>query len=438
MLFRSQLLKQDSTNLELLHLLAQQQQEAADLGRATRTAIYALSLEPNDPKTQFLYGSLLVRNKTNSIRADGRRTLWGLALSDGPYADRAVETLMQSPELADGEIRLLIRDLQTRTNLRPTDILRSYELQMRLEPGRSNQLIRQAFETMTQTNDSIGMLALLSQWAAQQRQAELVLEKVPAAVARTNNALAPLRAYSLAQARRWDELTPVLEDRRFPLDPVVANVLRGEMALASNNRKEAEAAFKIALEQPKLPVERILLVARSAEGAGFPLIAVSAYQRLYGTPGRSVWASLEILRVLRAVDDLSLVRDALKKLSEQLPGDDAVAGERAWAELLLNNRVKESKAVAQRMLELQPQEVQWKFLMALALLREQRPNEALTIIENLSPEWNELRPRWQAVYVAVLGANDQREAARTYAAKVPLKKMRSAEEELVKPYLTGR
>lgn len=432
------LLKQDSTNLELLHLLAQQQQEAADLTRATRTATYALTLDPNDPKTQFLYGSLLLRNKTNSIRADGRRTLWGLALSEGPYADRAVETLMLSPELADGEIRLLIRDLQTRTNLRPTDLLRSFELQMRLEPGRSNQLIRQAFETMTQTNDSIGMLALLSQWAAQQRQAELVLEKVPAAVARTNTVLAPLRAYALAQARRWDELTPVLEDRRFPLDPVVANVLRGEMALASNNRKEAEAAFKTALEQPKIPVERILLVARSAEGAGFPLIAVSAYQRLYGTPGRSVWASLEILRALRAVDDLSLVRDALKKLNEQLPGDDAVAGERAWAELLLNNRIKESKAVAQRMLELQPQEVQWKFLMALALLREQRPSEALTIIENLSPEWNDLRPRWQAVYVAVLGANDQREAARTYAARVPLEKMRSAEEELVKPFLSAR
>ena len=114
--------------------------------------------------------------------------------------------------------------------------------------------------------------------------------------------------------------------------------------------------------------------------------------------------------------------------------DGVGVGEQVWAP----RRAGHYGWAAVRMLEVQPQETQWKFLMALALLREQRPSEALTIIETLSPEWNELRPRWQAVYVAVLGANDQREAARTFAAKIRLDALRSAEEELIKPYLATR
>jgi len=433
-----ELRKADPKNLELLHLLAQQQQEASDYLKATQTASYALGLRPDDPKTQFLYGSLLSRNRTNVVRASGRRTLWGLALTDGAYADRAVETLMTSSELSNSEIRLLIRDLQSRTNARASDVLRVYELRMRLEPGRTNDLVREAFETMSATNSAPGMLALLSQWAVQQRQPELVLEKVPATVARTNTTLGPLRAFALAQAKHWNELATVLDDKRFPLDPAVANVLRGEIALVSGNRKEAEAAFKTALDQPKLPIDRILLIARSAEAAGFPLIAVSAYQRLFGIPGKSIAASIEIIRVLRPVDDLTLVRDALKKLNEQLPGDDAVAGERAWADLILSSRIKESKKVAQRLVVAQPNERQWKFLLALALLRENKPMDALNLIEGEAPQWDQLKPRWQAVYVAALGANAQREAARTFAARIKTVQMRSAEEELFKAYRPSR
>lgn len=431
------LIRADPKNIELLHLLVQQQREAGDLRRATMTASYALSLQPDHPRSQFIYGILLNLNRTNSVQEAGRRTLWSLALGDNEYADRAAEVLTTSAHLSPSELRLLIRDFQSRTNLRPTDLLRAYDLKMRLEPGRTNDLVREAFDTISATNASPVILALLCQWAAQNHQSDVILERVPAEVARTNTLLAPLRASALARARRWNEVVPMLEDKRYPLDATVTHVLRAEMALYSGNRSGAETSYKAALENTKLSPDHLLLVARSAESAGFPLVSAAAYQRLGSDPRQAVTAAIEAARVLYQVEDLRVMRDALKKLSDQLPGDDTVAGELAWAELLLNIRPQDVKPVAERLARERPQDPQWRFLLALSRLRENRPSDALALIESESVNWEELRTRCQVVYVMALGANEQRQVARDYAAKVT-GKLKTTEQELIRPYLPDR
>ncbi len=432
-----EMIRADPKNIELLHLLVQQQRDAGDLRRATLTASYALSLQPDHPRSQFIYGILLNQNRTNSVQEAGRRTLWGLALADNEYSERAADVLTTSANLTDSELRLLIRDFQSRTNPRPTDLLRAYSLKIRLEPGRTNELVREAFDTVAATNTSPVILALLCQWAAQNHQSDLILERVPAEVARTNTLLAPLRASALARAGRWSEVTPMLEDKRYPLDATVTAVLRAEMALASGNRSGAEAAYKTALEQPKLKSEHLLLVARSAESGGFPLAAAAAYQRLGKDPRQAVTAAIEAARVLYQVEDLRVMRDALKKLSDQLPGDDTVAGELAWAELLLNVRPTEAHSVAERLARERSNDPQWRFLLALSQLRENRPSDALALIESESIDWDKLRTRCQVVYVAALGANEKRQVARDYAAKVT-GKLKTAEQDLIRPYLPER
>lgn len=432
------LIRADPKNIELLHLLVQQQREAGDLRRATVTASYALSLQPDHPRSQFIYGILLNLNRTNSVQEAGRRALWSLALGDNEYADRAAEVLTTSAHLSPSELRLLIRDFQSRTNFRPTDLLRAYDLKMRLEPGRTNELVREAFDTISATNTSPVILALLCQWAAQNHQSEVILERVPAEVARTNTLLAPLRASALARAGRWNEVVPMLEDKRYPLDATVAHVLRAEMALSSGNRSGAETSYKAALEDTKLKTDHLWLLARSAESAGFPLVSAAAYQRLGSKDRRqAVTAAIEAARVLYQVEDLQVMRDALKKLSDQLPGDDTVAGELAWAELFLNIRPQDVKPVAERLARERPHDPQWRFLLALSRLRENRPSDALALIESESVNWEELRTRCQVVYVMALGANEQRQAARDYAAKVT-GKLKTKEQELIRPYLPDR
>jgi hypothetical protein len=429
------MIKQDPNNLELRHLLIQQQMEMHEFGRAARNAAAALILKPDDEKTLFVYGNLLLKNPTNSFRAAGRRTLWGLALTDGPYSDAAAEALTSSTELERGEIQLLMHDLLARTNHRAADAMRAYDLRMRLEPGRSNALMAEVFDKLTATNHSPELLFQLTGWATQRGLPEVALSRLPADAVGTNAALATTRAFTLAAAGHWNELAPILEDKNNLLDPVVVSVLRGRMSLASGKRADAEGAFKAAVEQAGSNSAKLGLVARQAETAGLPLVAVSAWQKLLQNPRMTISAAMEISRLMRGVDDLIVMRDTLKQLNERLPGDELMAGERAWADVLLKDRLKESQAVAEHLTQTRSGDPQWRFLVALASLRQEKPAEALALIENDATNWDQLSPRLQAVYVAALGANQQREAARTYARKINQKGMRSAEKELVTPWL---
>jgi hypothetical protein len=49
--------------------------------------------------------------------------------------------------------------------------------------------------------------------------------------------------------------------------------------------------------------------------------------------------------------------------------------------------------------------------------------------------WTELEPRWQLVGVLALAENQRREAARGLARRIDPKKLRSAELQLLTPWL---
>jgi predicted Zn-dependent protease len=165
------------------------------------------------------------------------------------------------------------------------------------------------------------------------------------------------------------------------------------------------------------------------------VVAVKAYQRLFNVPGRGIWAAVESLRVLRGLDDAVLLRDVLRELNRQLPGDDSVAAERAWAELFVDNKSPDAITIAKRIRSAQPSDTNGRFLTALALLKEDKHSEALAEIESSFSRWEDLQPRWQLVYIAALGANHQREAARNLASRIDRKTVRSVELDLIKTYL---
>ena len=73
--------------------------------------------------------------------------------------------------------------------------------------------------------------------------------------------------------------------------------------------------------------------------------------------------------------------------------------------------------------------------LALAEYREGNASKALGLIEGLEVDWSHAEPRMRALYAAVLGANDQRAAARDMARKVDATRLRPEERELLKGVL---
>jgi hypothetical protein len=82
-----------------------------------------------------------------------------------------------------------------------------------------------------------------------------------------------------------------------------------------------------------------------------------------------------------------------------------------------------------------PKEPRWRYLAALAELRAGRPEPALAMVEADLGRGTELEPRWQLVGVLALAGNQQREAARGLARRIDPKKLRSAELQLLTPWL---
>jgi hypothetical protein len=56
---------------------------------------------------------------------------------------------------------------------------------------------------------------------------------------------------------------------------------------------------------------------------------------------------------------------------------------------------------------------------------------ALTVMESGGVEWDKAEPRWQAVYAAVLAANQQRSAARRMAAGIDQSRLKLLERALL-------
>ncbi|MBM3900707.1 MAG: hypothetical protein FJ379_01225 [Verrucomicrobia bacterium] len=429
------LLKGNSKDVELVQLLALQQQIAGDYKRSAQTAEYAVSLEPSNRRSQLLLGSLLVRSTEPTIRRSGERLLWGIALAGEEYCHQAVDALAESAELSEGETHLLIRDFRSRTNPQATDLIQAENLRIKLNPAVTAETVARTTAQISATNSTPEMLSLLGQWCLQHSQARAALRVIPEEMAATNSSLSSVRAFALAQSGQWEDLMKILDNKNSALEASVAHLLRGQRSLSRDDRKTAEVEFQNALQQSNVTVDRVVLIARTAEATGFPVVAVKAYQRLFKIPGHGIWAAVESLRVLRGLDDAFLLRDVLRELNRQLPGDDSVAAERAWAELFVDNRSADAKSIANRIASIQPSDSNARFLTALALLKEDRHSEALAEIESSFSRWEDLQPRWQVVYVAALGANHHREAARTLASRIDRKSVRSVELDLIRPYL---
>jgi len=130
------LLQENPEDIGLLHLLVRQQRAARDLASATRTARFALSLRPEEERSQLVLGRLLMdRRDSPALRSEGRRLLWGLAVGDGAGHDHATDLLGGDPDLSRSERDLLARAVAARPGKRLRDQLLLAELRLPSEPA---------------------------------------------------------------------------------------------------------------------------------------------------------------------------------------------------------------------------------------------------------------------------------------------------------------
>ncbi len=421
-------------DLAVLRLMVRHLQRLGDRPRAVHVARGMLREFPAEPEVELELGVLLLGDLSPEVRGEGRRLLWDVAAGTSASRERAVATLGNSQELGRSELEALVHAIEARTPTNLSARLQVLDLRMRLDPAQKPVIVGKALSLARPDSApfDIGCVVL---WLNRHGAVGEALPLLPLEHCQTNMMLMGARLDALMALNRADEIERMVTAKSAPLEGPLLAAARGVLAARAGRKAEAESLFREALKGDGRSSPGLPFVAKQAELAGLPVVAIEAYQQLLEIPGATLDAARQILRLVKPLDDLTVARTTLRHLNSYMPGEELVAGERAWLEALFGDQNDWALATLGRLARARPDQPGWRFGWALATWRKGDAPAALGLIEQAGPEWGKLEPRWQVVYVVVLGANQQREAARRLARQIPSDRLRLQEKTLLTPWM---
>lgn len=416
-------------------LLQRHVRNLGEIRQAMSLARMVVSKFPGDTEAEIELADLLVLSGEPKSREEGRRILWGAAMVPSAIQPSAASILLGHSLLSPVDAETLSRVLGNPdgTNGPGVDLLRG-RLQLLSHPERRLEIVSRVTSSVP-TNASVAEVCELVLWLTDVRAMEYAGPFLPSDRCRTNLLLMAGQLDYLVTTERDEELRRVLDDPGSVLDPGMRSAAEGALAARRGRREEAERAFRGALDSGASRIQMIApFVAREAERHGFMDVAVQALQIGMDAPGRALMNGRQILRLLERNPDSTQALATLRKLNAALPGEDAVVAERLWLELLAGESSAWALPEATRLAAARPDDVSLRAALGLARWRLGDASRALATIEEGLTDAESMPVRFRVAYTAILGANDQREAARRIARTLPQGSLRQHAENLVAPW----
>lgn len=416
---------------ELLRLYVRSLHASAAPSLAIQAARHWLEIRPADDEAQFTLGMLLPSSATNSETwPEGRSLLWSLAVGQGRFHESAVDALVQNADLTPAECQVLLKSFKDRADRRLTVL----KLKVRIEPSRRAELVN-AFVQSAKASGTPEALAEAATWFADAGEIDRVLEILPEEKAGKIPVLLTARLQALLEKNRLTEVQPYLEMENPPVEIYMLHCLQALAAQKAGRPQLVLGHFESALAACTNQPAKLHFVAGYAERIGQPRAAVAAYERLMRWPPLTLTAGKEIMRLLGPLDDAKASREVLRRLEQFLPGDESLFLASAYFGFLLREHLPNARATLAQNVKDHPANALYRTVLALGELQEGNAPKALSLVEGIEVDWTQAEPRMKAIYAAVLGANQQREAARQMARRIDLTALRSEEKELIKEWL---
>jgi hypothetical protein len=275
----------------------------------------------------------------------------------------------------------------------------------------------------------------VARWLNRQREFSHAAELVAADETRENRDAFLVRIDALAGLDQWKQVRKELEAEGAPIEPVLREVYLARSARELRLLPEAEAHWRrVQLELTTQP-EALQYVAQYAERTGEIEEARKAYERLAALPEYSDQAFAGLIRLAEASGGTRTLREIMRDLSARRPDDPAPQNDFAYLNLLLNERLETAKAIAEKLYEGHSNVMAFRTTLALARLRFNEIEEARKLYDGLNLDWSQLKPGWQAVHAAVVGAAGETNYARTLTRQIPSARLKPEEKLLVQPWL---
>src|SRR3984893_7388382 len=311
------------------------------------------------------------------------------------------------------------------------------DLEISQQPEQREQIEQRAIDRWK--NGSNEELAALGGWLYRHGQYQGELEAIPLERAKQTRELFLQHVDALGALNRWDDIRKILENERFPLDPVIQHMYLARCYAQQHPQQGEDNNWQRAIEDAAGDLGKLLMLGDYAEKNGAHQVAATAYDAAAAVSQKSRPAQLGRLRVVLASGDTKKLHTVLVELLKIWPNDTGLQNDEAYARLLLlppdtkpdSSELKSIELLAEKLVHEEPTSLPHRTLLALALLKENRPYTALTLYQNLTVPQNAVNASTIAVHAAVLAASGQIDPAKSEAEKIPPHKLLPEERSLI-------
>lgn len=306
-----------------------------------------------------------------------------------------------------------------------------------MSPGQRREMVQ---DYLARTKEhSLKLRAMGVRWLIDHDLSDLALEaceQVPDS--RTVREWFVLRADALFALKRWDELRQDLAVPTQPLPEIVKALFLLTIDKSSGADEATLKQRRDALEDsaPRAEFKESLYVAGVLERMHEFPTAIDLYSGLKNHAQAGFQARFGLVRCLREQLERPLeLMQALDSLLVLWPGSDEARSDLAYLRLLDKTHRPEDVQTVIKLAQDNPWYLAYRIPAALALLRINDAPRALALLDQAGVPWDLAQPGWQAVYAAVLAANERTVQAQQRSAQLTASSLRPGEAKLLADYL---
>jgi tetratricopeptide (TPR) repeat protein len=339
------------------------------------------------------------------------------------------------------------------------------DLEIAQHRDQRDEIVRRTIEHWKGGNNE--SLTALAAWLYRNGEQQRLVEAISLDRALQTRELFLQYVDALAALGRWNEIRRIIESERFPLDPVIEHMYLARCFQQQGQENGAENNWQRALEDAAGDLNKLLMLGEYAEKNGAEQVATTAFEAAAVANPKSRQAQQGRLRIAYSARDTKRVHTLLQEMLKIWPNDTAIQNDEAYIHLLLitggttsvssqtaafnpplsasssrNSNLAssdEAEAVdaivklAEKMVRDEPASLPHRTLLALALLKQNRPQDALAVYANLKVPSNAVSASAVAVHASVLASAGRKDEARAEIAKVPSNRLLPEEAMMVLP-----
>ena len=223
-----------------------------------------------------------------------------------------------------------------------------------------------------------------------------------------------VRLDALFALKSYDEAKGLLNQKAQPLPPHLQQLFLYRIDLAQGANRETLDARRKELEKAafRATPEEVFSTAENLERSGDKPTAFNLFSILKGHPKAALPARLAMVRCLDGLPGRSseLIK-TLETVLQLSPQSDQARNDLAYLRLLDGQPTRDDLTITAQLDKDSPWYLAFRVSAALAKLHEEKPAEALALLERDPVPWDRVRPGWQAIYAAALKANGRKEEA---------------------------